>query len=136
MLAALLSLKAFCAEQHDLHLQIQSDNTCAVAYINNMGGTKSQHCNDIAIEMWLWCIKRNMWLSATHIPGVENLADSLSRDLNDNTEWMLDRETFITLFQKLSWCKMFIFHSCLAALVKYLHFPPLDEHICHIRCKI
>ncbi|MES9883156.1 MAG: reverse transcriptase domain-containing protein [Sedimenticola sp.] len=97
MLAALIGLKAFCREHHDTHVQIQSDNTCTVAYINNMGGIKSEQCNELAVEMWSWCIQRRIWLSATHIPGHENQADHYSRNFNENIEWMLDRNTFLTI---------------------------------------
>ena len=34
-----------------VHIKVLSDNTTAVAYINNMGGTESSLCNDIASKM-------------------------------------------------------------------------------------
>ena len=39
--AAFFALKSFCSQDHDIHIQIQIDNTTAVSYINNMGGSKS-----------------------------------------------------------------------------------------------
>ena len=59
-----------------------------------MGGVKSQQLNDLAVHIWSWCIERQIWLSAAHIPGAENDADYLSRNFNDNVEWMLDHDIF------------------------------------------
>ena len=60
------------------------DNTTAICYINNMGGTHSPECNSVTKELWLWCIKRNIWLSAAHIPGIYNvIADHKSRHFKD-----------------------------------------------------
>ena len=71
-----------------------SDNT-TVAYINAIGGIKSQVCNDMAHLIWGWCTKRNIWLSACHIPGVQNSeADAESGKSNESTEWSLDPEVF------------------------------------------
>lgn len=94
LLAIFYALKSFCKMDSDIHVQILSDNTCAVSYVKNFGGIKSETCNKLAKEIWLWAIERQIWVSATHIPGVENEADFESRNHNDNTEWMLDKGTF------------------------------------------
>ena len=66
-----------------------------MSYINAMGGIKSIPCNDMATTIWEWCIQRNIWLSATHIPGSENIqADKESTALRDSTEWSLSQEAF------------------------------------------
>ena len=70
LLAVSHALKAFCKFNEDLHVQIKSDNSCTVAYINNMGGIKSEKCNELAKAIWHWCIEKNIWLSATHVPGL------------------------------------------------------------------
>ena len=65
------------------------DNTTAVAYLNNMGGTK-QECNSLAREIWLWCYENNNWITSAHIPGTNNFAaDAESRSIHDNMEWQL-----------------------------------------------
>ena len=51
----MLGVQALCKDLHHCHLQLQIDNTTAVAYINKMGGTHSLSCNAIAIELILWC---------------------------------------------------------------------------------
>ena len=73
MKAILLCLQSLCSDVHDIHICIQSDNTTAVSYINSMGGVKSENCNDMAFQIWEWCISKQIWLSARHIPGSQNV---------------------------------------------------------------
>ena len=82
--------------QH-VHVQVKSDNTCTVSYINSMGGIKSVECNELALRIWFWCIERHIWLSATHIPGIDNDADFSSRNFNENVEWMLNHDIFLKI---------------------------------------
>lgn len=97
LLASLYSLQACCKESRNVHILVKSDNTTAVAYINNMGGTKVP-CDRVARQIWDWAIARNIWLSATHIPGEANTcADTESRVFNDSTEWRLNPEVFVTI---------------------------------------
>ncbi|XP_068734410.1 uncharacterized protein [Montipora capricornis] len=101
LLAIFLSLKALCSAYTGSHIQVQCDNTTAVCYINNMGGSKSTPCNAITKQIWALCITQNNWLSATHLPGCENVeADAESRIFNDRTEWMLDPQVFKGIIQK------------------------------------
>ena len=80
---------------HDIHVQIQIDNTTAVAYINNMGGSKSVELNQLAFSVWEWCITRNVWLSAVHIAGILNTgADEKSREFSDRHEWKVNELEF------------------------------------------
>ncbi|VDI80889.1 Hypothetical predicted protein [Mytilus galloprovincialis] len=79
------------------------DNTTAVAYISNMGGTKSIDCNTISRQIWLFCKDNDIWLTCTHIAGKENLADKKSREFDDKLEWKLERSVFdqlCTLWQR------------------------------------
>lgn len=93
--AVLLGLQSLCSVINGKHILVQSDNTTTVSYINAMGGIKSIPCNDMATIIWEWCIQRNIWLSATHIPGSDNIqADKESRALRDSTEWSLSQEAF------------------------------------------
>ena len=66
------ALKAFCKDQSNVHVQIKFDNTSAIAYINSMGCVKSSDLNELAKSIWLWCIDKNIWLSAAFVPGIEN----------------------------------------------------------------
>ena len=86
--AAKLGLQSLCKDETNVHIHLQLDNVTAVAFINNMGGTHSLICNRVAREIWLWCIPKNIWLNATHIPGIKNdTADRLSRKFIDRIEW-------------------------------------------------
>ena len=49
------------------------DNMTAVSYVNKMGGTHSLECQLVAREIWLWAKERNIWLSADHIAGSDNI---------------------------------------------------------------
>ena len=49
------------------------DNTSAVGMINKMGSSKSEICNVSVFEVWQFCIKNNIWLTAAHIPGCKNV---------------------------------------------------------------
>ena len=63
----------------------------SVSYINKMGG-KIQSLNDLSKTIWHFCADRNIWLSACHVPGVENIeADFLSRSRNCDLEGVFQR---------------------------------------------
>jgi hypothetical protein len=80
---------------HNTHVKLELDNTTAIAYINHMGGSKSEELNQIAYELWDWCITQNIWVTAAHIPGVHNiLADKHSRRFQDEHEWKLNKSVF------------------------------------------
>ena len=56
---------------------------------------KTSDCNEIAKRIWLWCIRRKIFLSITFLPGILNSeADEKSRIFNDRTEWMLNQNFF------------------------------------------
>ena len=94
LLAIKLAVKAFCKEMNKIHVKILSDNSCAISYINNMGGCKSIECDLLAHDLWVWCMEKDIWLSAYHIQGKENISDVGSRHFNDNIEWQLDKQNF------------------------------------------
>ena len=84
--------------QQTRHVRLMIDNTTAVSYINHMGGSHSLACNTLSREMWMWAEQHSIWLSAAHIPGVENTAaDHYSRKIDDSKEWSLTDNTFNTI---------------------------------------
>ena len=91
------ALKIFCKSSENIHVQIKSDNSGTVSYLNRMGGVGSEQCNELAKQIWTWCIERSIWLSASHIPGTDNEADFESRNFKDNVEWKLNVENFHTI---------------------------------------
>ena len=53
LLTVLYALKSFFKIEHGLHVRICSDNSCAVAYINHMGGTLSRKLNFLGKCIWV-----------------------------------------------------------------------------------
>ena len=90
-----IGIVTYCGGKTFKHVRVMTDNTTAIAYINNKGGIKSSKCNDIAKKIWLWCCKQSMWVSAAFIPGKENKeADLKSRKFNEAIEWKLNPDAF------------------------------------------
>jgi len=101
LLAIENGLKSFEDEIAGKHVKVMTDNTCAVSYIKDMGGSKSVECNEVANRIWKWCKQRNVWLTVTYIPGKLNSeADEMSRKFNDRTEWQLNPIFFQMLTKK------------------------------------
>ena len=99
------------------HIRIRSDNTTAIAYVNNMGGLVSSSCDRLAKEIWTYCSERNTCLPAIHISGKENNeADYMSRLLSENTEWKLDPQ----IFQKI--VKLFSFKPEIDIFASHLNY--------------
>lgn len=94
LLAVKLALQSFEEKVTGVHVQVLTDNTTVVSYINNMGGRQTE-LNDLSSEIWHWILDKNSWVSANHIPGIENTgADFASRNFNDRTEWSLNKQVF------------------------------------------
>lgn len=100
--AVLLGLQALI-KGDKLHLLVKVDNSTTVAYINHMGGTKSPSCHEVAKRIWFWCIDKQIYLTATHVPGALNVeADEKSRIFNDRTEWSLCPQVFEIIMNHFS----------------------------------
>jgi len=72
MQAAFFGLKSFTDHIRRIHIQLQLDSTMAVAYVNNIGGSKSLELDQLAKDLWEWSISREIWVSAVHIPVISN----------------------------------------------------------------
>ena len=82
-------------DQTGLHIKVLSDNTTAVSSVNKMGTSHSQDCNIIVKLIWQFAKSNNLWLSATHIPGIfSKVADTESRKHEYNLEWKLNEIYF------------------------------------------
>ena len=92
--AAFLALQSLWREPHR-HVRLMIDNTTAVAYIREMGGSQSPSCCEIAKQIWEWAYQHDIWLSACHLPGAMNVvADRESRVFHKETEWKLNAQVF------------------------------------------
>ena len=52
----------------------------------------------MARGLWLWCMRRNIWLTATHIQNTT--ADKFSQKFQDRTEWQLKPNVFNPLIKR------------------------------------
>ena len=95
LLAAFLALRSFVGNKEGLSILLLLDNVTAIAFINRMGGTHSVRLSDLAVEIWNWCIHKNITIHAEHLPGLENVrADWESRHITDSSDWRLHRDVF------------------------------------------
>ena len=91
--ATFLAIQAFLKNQSNLAVKLRLDNTTAVTYVNNQGGTRSPSLTLLTLELWNWCLQRNILIAAEHLPGASNvLADRESRTFIDSSDWKLQPE--------------------------------------------
>ena len=107
-----------------------SDNTSAVAYLRNQGGTKSLAMNDLATDICLWSEKRGMTLVPRYLPGHLNvLADHLSRRGQIlKTEWSLNQTVADRFFR--AWGRPFVDLFALGKNTKLaIYVSPIREEV-------
>ena len=73
LLAVYYSLRSFKSYFQNNYVKIFSDSQVGVQIINKMGTNKSSICNHIVKNIWLFCVKNKIWITAAHIPGAENV---------------------------------------------------------------
>lgn len=130
--AAYLGLQTFCASAEGIHIHLKLDNTTAVACIQKQGSTKVKLMK-LTQDIYEWATERNIVLSASHIPGVENVqADRESRRKNIDSEWMLDKNCFMKLTKVFRKPDIDLFATRLnSQLEKYVSWRP-DPFACHV----
>ena len=112
---------------------LKLDNTTAVEYINKKGGTISASCNKLAKDIWNWAKRQDIWITASHVPGVTNTtADLRSRLFYDNKVWSLNEWVAKSLFDQFWKPDIDLFASCLnTKCTKYASwkFDPDAYHV-------
>ena len=98
----------------------------SVAYINHQGGTVSPMATEIAKDLWMWCLERDITIKAQYLLGVENVrADSESRVMQDRSDWMLNPQIFQAIQAQLGPVDLDLFASRLTAqLPQYFSWRP------------
>lgn len=131
LLAAFLALKSFVTTR-GVTVLLRMDNISAIAFLNRMGGTHSKLLSDLAVEIWKWCLARDVFIHAEHLPGVENTrADWESRHVEESGDWMLDRQIFQQLDRSLGPFTVDLFASRTnAQLPQYCSWRPDPEAWC------
>ena len=101
LLAVHKALRSFERQLQGHHVQVTSDNTTVVFYINKQGGTRSRKLANLTLHIWEWCIRREITLTAIHIAGTSNtLADQLSRTMSTAHEWELHPDALKLIFRQ------------------------------------
>ena len=96
--AAYLALQCFLKETVSTHVLMRLDNRTAIAYLNRMGGPSYSPLCQLAIDIWNWCLARQITLHAEYLPGTENTrADWESRHHHDSSNWKLCPSVFEAL---------------------------------------
>ena len=126
LLAIFYALQSLFVSMSDVHIHFQCDNTCAVFYIKNFGGMCSIQMDNLAGDIWQWCLDRNIYISASHLSGAENFtADFLSRNFSDSTEWMLKKDIFDRICKQIFMPDIDLFASRLnKQLEKFVSWYP------------
>ena len=111
------------------HLRVMTDNSTAISYINRQRGVKSMLCNNVTTEIWEIYIKSDVYISAAHIPGKENIiADLASREFQGSHEWILSLEVIKYLVELFQVPDTDMFASILnKQLPKYASWMPNPE---------
>ena len=99
--AVWLTLQHFLPQVRDTAVDVLTDNSTTVAYINKEVGTQSPTLCYLALDLWAWCRQHGIYLVANHISGVRNvLADALSRGKHNHpTEWSLHKTVVQLIFE-------------------------------------
>ena len=122
--AVYFGLKALCGDVHNVTIKVRTDNSTTLACINRKGSAR-QECNDITRLIWLWCLGKDINLTAVHLPGVLNVeADRESRKKR-YPEWLLNKEVFEELNVARGPFSIDLFASrCAHQLDKYVSWNP------------
>ena len=126
LVAASLAIQTFAKEKRNVNILVRTDNVSARAYINHFGGTHSWPMNCLAVQIWKWCIERQIFLTAEHLPGVMNqVADEESRTVRDRCDWMLHPQLFSQIERRMGPLEVDMFASRLThQLPRYFSWRP------------
>lgn len=133
ILAIEMGLKSFASKMRDIDILLRVDNTVAIAYINRLGGCRSQQCFQPAKRIWQWCEKRNLYLTASYISSHDNIvADKESRSEIIENDWTLGHGYFKLICNEfgnpvIDLFGSYVSHKC----VRYIswHHDPGAENV-------
>ena len=129
LLAVFYALQTLYSKCTGVHIQFQSDSVTAVTYIQDMGGMASLDLDILARKIWQWCLKKDIFISAKHIAGVDNdVADFYSRHFSDASEWRLKPQIFSWLCNHFFLPNVDLFATRInKQLVNYVSWYPEPE---------
>ena len=112
LMAVRNTLRIFAPHLRGTHVLIRTDNTTTRQCINKQGSTRSVDCNEVTRDIWMFCLRREIFLTAEYCPGVENVeADATSRNCTDATEWSLQPVIFRRITKVLGHTDVDLFAS-------------------------
>ena len=101
--AILFGLESLARHIRLAHIRILCDNSTAVACINKFGTSHSGKCNTLTKQIWKWAQENENWLSATHIPVIQNTEADLESQKNEvHTKWKLRENIFSNICSQLN----------------------------------
>ena len=108
-----LALKSFLPAISSSSRLLQMDNTTTMHYLNKQRGTCVRPLSIEAQTIWRWLTATNLTITAVHLPGVQNVeADALSREFQDNHDWVLHDEIGDSIFQEWGLPQIDLFTDC------------------------
>ena len=114
---------------------LKLDNAKAVAYIYKKGVPFQPLVSNykLAKDIWNWAKGRDIWITASHVPGVENTTANLrSRLFYDNKEWSLKERVAKWLIYQFEKPEIDLFASRLnTKYTKYASYKP-DPDAYHV----
>jgi hypothetical protein len=112
-IAATIGLEYALADTTNKHVRLRADNTTAISVIKKQGDTRCDVRNYWSQRLWHFLQKQNLWLTVTHIPGVENIkADEESRYFRDAAEWGLKAPLLFSVFSRFGTPDIDMFATC------------------------
>ena len=73
--AILFGLKSLCSKHRSFGILLKVEDTSIVTSVNKIGSFRYIQMHNVAKELmllWNWAIMKNIWLTATHIPGFKD----------------------------------------------------------------
>ena len=101
--AAEIALKSLVKDKTKIHNYLKIDNTTAVAYVNEMGGTNSKILTKTAKDKWEFCLTREITLTAEHLGFQYQTADWESRKVVKPVQTTGDRTTEYSVKSANKW---------------------------------
>ena len=87
--AVFLALQSFLKDKTKVAVLVRSDDRTAIAYLNKMGSpTRSQLCL-LALEIWEWCLLRQISPHAEYLAGKDNVLADWESCHHDSSDWQL-----------------------------------------------
>ncbi|KAG6930889.1 hypothetical protein G0U57_002791, partial [Chelydra serpentina] len=106
-----LACQAFLAHLQGRCVEVLTDNTTAMYYLNKQGGARSSPLCREALLLWDLCLTHSVSLQASYLPGVQNvLADQLSRRFLVH-EWSIRPDVIHSIFRTWGFPQLDLFAS-------------------------